>query len=347
VAENLDNTEKEALEDMDLDAAIGAAEDLAGAVDDGMGVDLENVLNAGSNEDDLGDGPRRYDFNRPANISRTFEQNLQAVAESFAKTGTIEFTNLMRMTTAVEFSGLKQTTFGEYLQELPNPTCAAMVTLAPLKGYSMVHIDLGLCFAFLKKLMGGTPDMEDTVREFTEIERGINAGLVGRFTEIFRKATSKFIDVEPAFVNLENNPNYLGGIAEGEAMIILKFRIKVDTVEGPVELGLPLPAFSPVRDIFDPVQEIELRTENELREDRRKVLELIRGTDTELTVELGGYDTNLEGIMKMKVGDILHLSQSVGSPLKVMIEGENSWLGEAGRIGQSRAVKLIRKLTKE
>lgn len=342
-----DNFDNETLDEMDLDSAIGAAEDLVGAVDDGVGVDIEDVMNADSDLDSLGDGPQRYDFNRPTNISRTFEQNLQSVAESFAKTGTIDFTNLMRMTTTVEFMGLKQTTFSEYLDELPNPTCGAMVTLAPLKGYSMIHIDLGLCFVFLKKLMGGTPDMEDTIREFTEIERGINAGLVGRFTEIFRKASTKFIKVEPGFVNLENNPNYLSGIADGEAMIILKFRVKVDTVEGPVELGLPLPAFTPVRDIFDPVQQIELRTADELREDRRKVLDMIQGTGTELTAELGGFDTNLEEILKLKIGDFLHLPQNVDSPLKIKIEGQNAWLGEAGRIGQSRAVKLIRQLNKE
>lgn len=341
--DNLDNN----LEDQNLDAAIEAAEDLAGAVDDGMAVDLEDVLNADSDEGNLDGGPRRYDFNRPTNISRTFEQNLQSLAESFAKTGTIDFTSLMRMTTTVEFQGLKQTTFAEYIEELPNPTCGAMVTLAPLKGYSMIHIDLGLCFVFLKKLMGGTPDMEDSVREFTEIERGINAGLVGRFTDIFCKAAAKLIKLEPGFGNLENNPNYLGGIADGEAMIVLKFRVKVDTVEGPVEIGLPLPAFSPVREIFDPVQDIELRTNHELQDDRRKVLDLIQSTGTELTVELGGFDTNLEEIVKLKVGDILHLPQGVESPLKVMIEGEHAWLGEAGRIGQSRAVKLTKQLTKE
>jgi flagellar motor switch protein FliM len=347
VVDNLDNLDNDALDDLDLDAAIGAAENLAGAVNDGMGVDLEDVLNADSSEDELGSGPRRYDFNRPTSISRTFEQNLQSVAESFAKTGTIDFTSLMRMTTTVEFLGLKQTTFAEYLEELPNPTCGAMVTLSPLKGYSMLHIDLGLCFVFLKKLMGGTPDMEDSVREFTEIERGINAGLVNRFAEIFRKAAAKFIQVEPRFTNLENNPNYLSGINEGEAMIILKFRVKVDTVEGPVELGLPLPAFSPVRDIFDPVMDIELRTTNELREDRRKVMDLIQGTGTELTAELGGFDSNLEEILNLKVGDILHLPQGVDTPLNVKIEGESAWLGEAGRIGQNRAIKLIRQLTKE
>lgn len=336
------------LDDLDLEAAIGAAEDLAGDVDDGMSMDLDDVLNADSSDENiLAGGGKRYDFNRPNSMSRVFEQNLNAVGEAFSKTGTIDFTNLFRMTTTVEFQGLRQSTYSEYLEELPNPTSVALVTLAPLKGYSMVHIDLGLSFLFLKKLMGGTVDPEDNVREFTEIERGINAGLVGRFTEIFRKGVSKWLEITPSFVNLENNPNYLTGLADGTAMIIMKFMVKLDTVEGMVELGFPHVAFGPVRSIFDPETGVELRTNNEMKDDRRRVLDMIQGTNTELTVQLGQVSSTLQGVMNMALGDILHLPQGKETPLLVNIEGQESWLGEAGRIGQNRAVKLIHQLEKE
>jgi len=339
---NFDND----LSDVDLDAAIGVAEDLAGAVD-GTEIDLEDVLNADSDTDFSAAGPRKYDFNRPHNISRTFEQNLQSIAENFAKTGGIDFTSLLRMTTVVEFKGLHQCAFHEYLEELPNPTCASMVTLAPLKGYSLLHIDLGLCFVFMKKLMGGAPVSEDTLREFTEIERGINAGLAGRFLEILRKSAAKLVQLEPGFVGLENNPNYLSGIAEGESLIIMKFQVKLDTVEGPVELAVPLAAFGPLRDVFDPQDAIELRTGGELREDRRKILDMVRTTSSELVVHLGEIGTNLEDVLNLAVGDIIHLPQAVDAPLSVRIEGQNAWLGDAGRVGQHRAVKLIQQLSKE
>ncbi len=342
------NMENDALDDLDLDAAIGAAEDMVGEVDDGMGMDFEDVLNADSaDEDVLPGGGKRYDFNRPNSISRTFEQNLNAVGESFAKTGTIDFTNLFRMTTTVDFQGLRQSTYSEYQEELPNPTCVALVTLPPLKGFSMVHVDLGLSFIFLKKMMGGGVDPEDNVREFTEIERAINAGLIGRFTEIFRKGITKWIEVKPAFVTLENNPNYLSGLADGTAMIIMKFMVKLDTVEGMVELGFPQAAFDPVRDIFDPETGVEMRTSGEKKDDRRRILDMIQGTGTEMTVQLGELKSTLQDVMNMALGDILHLPQSKESPLLVNIEGQASWLGEAGRIGQNRAVKLIRQLDKE
>jgi len=330
----------------DLDAAIDVAEKMVGTVAD-HDVDFDEILNADSSDDIAGLGPRKYDFNRPHNISRAFDKNLQAVAENFAKTGCIDFTSLLRMTVLVEFKGLHQTTYGDYISELPNPTCASMVTLAPLKGYSLMHIDLSLCFVLMKKLMGGVPVAEDSVRDFTEIERGINAGLVERFLEILRKSTNKLVELDPKFVSLENNPSYLGGISDGESLIVMKFQIKLDTVEGPIEIAIPISAFGPVRDVFDPAQTAELRTDHELREDREKILNLMRTTDSDLVVSLGEISTNLEDILNMAVGDIIHLPQGVDAPLKVSIQGQEAWLGDAGRVGQHRAIKLIQKLNKE
>ena len=155
------------------------------------------------------------------------------------------------------------------------------------------------------------------------------------------------VQLEPGFVSLENNANYLGGIAEGESLIIMKFQVKLDTVEGPVELAFPLPAFGPVRDIFDPQDAIELRTTGELRDDRRKILNMVRTTGSELVVKLGEIDTNLDDVLNLSVGDIIHLPQGVDAPLTVHIGGQDTWLGDAGRVGQHRAIKLIQRLSKE
>lgn len=343
--ENMDMTNDDL--DLDLEAAIGAASDMAGAVETMGGVDMEAVLNADAAVEQAMSGPRPYDFNRPHNISRVFANNLQAVAEGFAKSAGIDFTSLVRASVQVDYRGLRQCTYGEYLEEMPNPTCAALVTLEPLKGQSILNLDLGLCFVLMQKLLGGALDAQTTVREFTEIERGINAGLVERFNEILRRSMAKFIDVKPGFVRLENNPGYLGGMAEGESLIILRFGIQVGSAEGPCDLALPVNAFGPVREIFDPREAVEMRTSDELREDRRQILSMVQGTASELIVELASYESNLEEVLSLKEGQILRLPQAVDAPLKVRIEGQDSWLGEAGRIGQKRAVRLVRKLTKE
>jgi flagellar motor switch protein FliM len=346
---DLENTESDTNQDHDLDleAAIEAAQDLTGGVDSGLDMDFEDVLNASSQDEDLGDSPVKYDFHRPHHISRPFQENLQAVADYFAKNGTIEFTSRLRMATDVEYLGLHQCTYAEFVRDLPRPTCAAMVDLPPLKGPSLLHLDLGLCFVFMKKLLGGVPEPEYTVRDFTEIERGIALDLVERFLQMFRKAISKIVAVESKLSGLENNPHYLSGISEASSLLILKFKIKLDTAEGPLQFAMPLSAFGPVREIFDPSDVKESRNSDELKGDRRKILEMVQGSGSDLIVQLGQIETNLENILNLSIGDVLDLSQGVETPLKIQIAGQDAWLGEAGRVGNQRAIKLIQQLTKE
>jgi flagellar motor switch protein FliM len=349
--DNTENTSSTATEDWELDAAIDAAEDLAGGVgtDPGaeVGLDIEDLMNAHPDDVEPESGPQRYDFNRPHNISRAFQKNLQAVADYFAKNGTIEFTSLLRMTTEISYDGLRQGTYAEFLDDLPSPTCTSLVTLAPLKGPALIHLDLGLSFVFMKKLMGGAATTEMVLRDFTEIERGIVGDLVGRFLELFRRSISKLVEVQSALLGLENNPHYLSGIAEGESVIVLSFRVRLDQVEGPLRLAVPLSAFGPVRDIFDPSAVNESRSDDELRDDRRKILDTMRSSGSELVVLLGENETNLEEILGLRVGDVIHLPQPVAAPLTVRVEGRDAWEGEPGRVGGNRAVKLIQQSNKE
>jgi len=335
--------------DLDKRLEDGDAGTAGGVVDPARArrIDFEQVLNADPALARDAREPQPYDFNRPHNLSRTFANNLQAAGEAFAKVAAIDCTSLMRASVQVEYLGLRQCTFGEYHDALPNPTCAAALSLEPLKGQAILHIDLGLCFQMMQKLMGGPLDLRSVRREFTEIERGVNAGLIAHFAEILRKSLAKFTDTWPAVIKLENNPGYLGGYGDGEAFCVMRYLVRVGGSEGPVEVALPHAAFGPVRDVFDPQGVRDTRNETELREDRRRILDLIQSTTSEIVVELGAASISLEGVLALREGDTIHLDKDAAAPLRVTVQGQGTWLGEPGHVGTRRAVRLIRQLTKE
>ena len=329
------------LDDLDLESALGGD---AGDEQVDLGVDLDQVMNADPDEEG---GVRAYDFNRPRSITRRFEQNLQHVAEQFTRVATVNFTSLLRANVAVEYQGLQLKSFAEYRDALPRPACLAAITARPLGGQSLINLDLGLCFVVLKKLMGGRPDSEERLRAFTEIERGIFNHFTGRVLEILRTAASRLVDLEPELVTLENNPDYIASIPGGETLAVLRFRLRLEAVEGVLDWAVPLSAFSPVRDVFDPEETVEVRSGHEIERDRGQILDMIQGTSSELVVRLGEIDMSLDRVMALREGDLLPLNQTVDSPLTVLVEGREVFLAEAGRINQNRAVKLVRKLDEE
>jgi len=326
------------LKELDLEGTLADAANLD--------LDLDAVLNADGEAEAVG-GARPYDFNKPRSISRRFEQNLQNIAELFARNATVSLTSLLRANVVVEFQGIQLKSFAEYRDALPRPTCLAVVALRPLNGQQLIHLDLALCFVILKKLMGGRPDAEDKVRRFTEIERGIVGHFLGRVTDMLRIAAAKLIDLAPEHVGLENNPDYVAGIPAGDTLAALRFRLRLEAVEGLLELALPLSAFAPVRDVFDPEEHVEVRSRDEMHQDRRQILDMIQATTSELVVRLGELSLPLDRVLALREGDMLHLPQALEAPLVVLIEGREVFLAEAGRINQNRAVKLIQKLEKE
>lgn len=288
-----------------------------------------------------------FDFNRPHSISRNFEQQLCNLAENFAKLATINFTNIFRVNTVLEFRELRLLSCGDYLANLGNPSFVANLTLAPLKGQALLHLDLGLCFSMLKKLMGGVAEAEERSREFTEIECAIFRSLVLKILANLREASSRLVDMKPEFVSMENNPEYVRGVAVGDSMLVMAFRFKLDAVEGALELGIPMPAFEPVHSLFDPEEKPELRSQAEQQQDQQQILNLIQGTRGEIVALLSQLETNLDAVMRWSEGDLIHLPQPVDAPLVVEFQGKSMFRAEAGRVRQNRAVKLIEKLNEE
>jgi len=326
------------LAELNLEAVAADAPDLD--------LDLDAVMNADPEAEPTG-AASRYDFHRPRSISRRFEQNLQNIAELFARNATVNLTSLLRSNLLIEFQGIQLKSFAEYREALPRPTCLAVLALRPLIGHSLLHLDLALSFVILKRLMGGRPDSEDRVRPFTEIERGILGHFVGRLTEMLRSACAKLVEISPERIGLENNPDYVAGIPAGDTIAALRFRLRLEAVEGLLELTLPISAFAPVRDIFDPEEHVEARSREEMHQDRRQILDMIQSTASEVVVRMGELSLPLDRVLALREGDLLHLPQPVDAPLTVLVEGREVFLAEAGRINQNRAVKLVREIEKE
>jgi len=332
----------------EIGAAIDAAEALAGPVSGGLEMDIASMLEADPDDEVPNESTlSTYDFHRPHTVSRAFRQNMQSVAETFAKTTAIEFTSLMRMNADISHQGIHQCSYGEFLEGLPRSTCATMVNLPPLKGSALLQVDLGLCFALMKKLLGGVPEPELHVRDFTEIERAIASDLMGRFTSVLRKSLSKLVEVQAETTGMENNPHYLSGIGIGESVIVLDFSFGLEGATGVMNLVFPLSAFGPVRDVFDPSEAHEDRDPSELQEDRTRVMDTLKDMSSEVVVELASNRVSLEKILNLDVGDVLDLGQPVDTPLKVRVQGREAWLGSPGKVGNRHAVRLISPWTKE
>lgn len=341
---NDENSGLGVIDGIDLDAALAGSTEQEAT---GPELDLAALLDAAPEDENVTRELQRFNFERPSRLSRQFEQNLLSVAENFAQVATIDFTKRLRASTTVAFEAIRLVPCDDYLARLPNPTCVAQVSFEPINAPCLIHLDLGICFVLLKKLMGGRPDPEAGLRTFTEIERGLFTAQIEFLTAEFARACSKLVEIKPSLRHLENNPNYLTGLPQGEALVCFRYEIRLEAVVGPLEVVVPLPGFRPVRDVFDPEQARENRDRDEVREDRAKILATISETSHDLVVKLAEMPISLARVIALQPGDLLTLPQPVTAPLVVEIAGQEAYRGEAGRVGSQRAVRLTARINEE
>jgi len=284
-------------------------------------------------------GPQSYDFNQPHNLSRTFERTLRGISETYAKVATLSFSNLVRANCVFTFGGLRLASFGEAFAAVENPSGIAVVELPPLKGMGLVTVDAGTMFSLFAKLLGGPIEAPKQIRDFTEIEVNLARKIMERLLENFTASAEKVVSLEGKVSQIENNPNYLNVYADGESVLNLQYTLAIEELSGIVNFFLPLAAFEPVRDIFDPKEGVGRRGQDPA--ERRRIEDAVSAVPATLSVRLSPQEIGLEELVRLRVDDVLPLSHAVGRPLDVMVEGDRMFQGALGQVGQTRACRIV------
>ncbi|MBU0742400.1 FliM/FliN family flagellar motor switch protein [bacterium] len=288
-----------------------------------------------------------FDFSLPQNISRQFEKNLLTLCESFAKSVSLAFTSQLRANTAIRFAKLDLCTYGDFGAGLSDLTAVSIVSLPPLGGYALVHFDLDMMYLMIMRLLGGPIEQVSIERRFTDIELGVGRMITERILSDLRSGAAKLVELNPEFVHLENNPNYLGIIATNDPVVVLNFDICIEDLQGPLRICIPMNAFEPVWDRFDPEEISEYRSAAEVKRDRMMLFEAIKGTTVDVVVKLADISLTFQQILELKEGDTIPLFKSLQSPLELEVQGKPMFRGLPGKLNQNRALKLTERLAEE
>lgn len=336
----------------EIDALIDQADDDA-AVEGESPAEATAAAGAAVHGDDPGELPEtlgdrpvlRFDFNQPHNLGRRFERNVRGVCEAFTKVSTLGLTNLLRANTSVTFRELRLTSFAEEYGQLENPSCIAVASLSPMAGVALLVVDIGLMFSTFGKLLGGPVEEATVRRDFSEIEMGLARKVLSRVLEHWGTANEKMLELDPRLIQVENNPNYLNVFGDSETVLSLSYNVGVEPVSGALKLIVPMAAFEPVMEVFDPKEGLDLRDPRERQELRGRIGRVLERTGSVVSARFRERDVALAELLSLRPGSVLPLGHHVHSPLTVTVEGRPMFEGIAGEVGQARAVRIAGRMT--
>jgi flagellar motor switch protein FliM len=243
----------------------------------------------------------------------------------------------------VSLANVRVSSFGEAYGAVENPSCIAVTTMPPLKGSVLLVLDASIAFSLFTRLLGGPLEEPAQVRDFTELESGMARRLVERLLENLRGAAERLVPLTPAVAQIENNPSYVQAFSDTEMVLTLQFSVGLDSLRGTLSLLMPLAAFEPVRSLFDPKESMELRGPAEKGRDRKLAAGLLHGARAQVSARFRSRRASLRELLELREGDILALAHPVNAPLSLSVEGKHMFDGVPGRVGRSRAVRIVRR----
>lgn len=182
-------------------------------------------------------------------VNRMQMPMLEVLCKNFAERAAVSLAALISRGPTVQFETLRTATAAELQMALPAPASVAVVRLKPLPGQAYVNIEPDLLLTLLDGFFGGsgreTNDPSAAAapagqRFFGLMLRGLAADWAAAWAPLSP------IEMEP--IKQETNPRFITFGDPAEALVVVKFSVKLGARTGHISWLLPETLLAPVRE---------------------------------------------------------------------------------------------------
>lgn len=290
---------------------------------------------------------KKYDFRSPQKFSKDHIRTLEMVHDSFARIVSNYLSGQLRKHIRVEIQTVEQITYEEFVHSIPNPTILTIFKMPPLQGNILLEMNPQFSFQVLDILLGGTGNIAEKTKEFSEIDKNIISNITSEMIKSLILAWDGILDVKPEFEGLETNPSANQTLAPNEPVALLSFSVELGKNTTYMNLCIPYLSIEKILDKLI-VQYWFKNDESEIEsEAKEKLIKSIQPVEVNMHVELGKTEISVENFLKLVNGDVLILNSQSSSPVKVFVEDDECFIGKPGIIGKNIGVELLDILDKD
>jgi flagellar motor switch protein FliM len=259
---------------------------------------------------------RTYDFRRPTKLSREHVRVLQIAQEAFARQATTILTTFLRAGARLELVGIEQSSYDDYIVQLPNPVYISTFSLEPMAGKGMLAYPLDIAMAIVDHMLGGSGTAEQPSRPMTAMETTITNHLLDRLLDEFAVSFATITEIQPALLGHEYNPQLAQAAAGSDTVMVASFTMAVGSREGEATLVLPFSSFAQaLNNAASPqLSDTALAKRRRAAEALTARLNLV---PVDVSVRFAPLTVSSADLLSLAVGDVLLLRHPPDAPLEV------------------------------
>ncbi|WAH35396.1 flagellar motor switch protein FliM [Alicyclobacillus dauci] len=286
---------------------------------------------------------RSYDFRRAMRFSKDHLRVLRRIHEQFSRLLTTHLTVQLRTVIQVQVESVDQVPYEEFIRSIPTLTVLHLMEMEPLEGRVVLEMNPQVVFAMLDRFMGGDSASPYRERELTDIEMTLMKKLVTPVTELLADSWRGVTQLEPEFVSMESNPQFLQLTTPNETVLVIAMSVRIGETSGLINLCIPHTTVEPImpmlsnRHIMDAGHRKHADSEEE-----HAVKSHVLKVPVDIEVQLGNTDLTVDELLNLDVGDTIMLQQTIHDPAVVYVDGAPAFWGSIGKRNKAYAVKILR-----
>lgn len=298
------------------------------------------------------EGPKdkypKYDFRKVGRfISKMRLPSLEVIHRRFATDSRSILSVALQRIIDLSMVNVMVSEFGNFIDNIPLPALFCVVSMRPLRGFSIWVLEAPLVMAIIDILLGGEGRaLKAEGREFTRIEQRLIKRVISTMLKPYAEAWEPIIQIEPEIVRIENHPQFAAIIPDTDLIVSTTYEMDLGMVTGKMYVGIPYSILEPIRSLLQAgYQPANLEVDRKWLE---RLIERLKEAPVTIKVELGKAKITLRELIELKKGDVIKLNTEPDEDSAIVfVQDVPKFKGVPGKYGNSKAVLITKKVETE
>jgi flagellar motor switch protein FliM len=288
------------------------------------------------------DGPpkplRRFRVRPASTLKDEHEQVLALVGQNFCRLFAADLSTYVRSDVRITMAPVQQWSWDDLLNALPDPYCAARLSMHPMAGTGLIAVTVPLAVAMIEKLLGGAGIAEERSEPLTEVELSLLAELHQRAAVDVAESLALVAETSPVVGRQESRLELIRAGPARSLLITLEFEVTMEKAQGHVRISIPSEPLLSKLEIFSGASSTAATIADRGRLGDCAVEAAVRFNDATLPSRR---------LVDLALGSVIALNHPVNDPLTLYV-GQTPYLDVlAGRRGSQKAFAVIGPTTKK
>jgi flagellar motor switch protein FliM len=285
---------------------------------------------------------RDVDFTRPTKFTQEQQRRLERGHETFCRTVSTQLSAELRSPFEFEVINVDQQTWSSALGEIPQPSLYAVVETSN-GTRTLLSIELPALMSMVERLLGGSANGPQVVRELTEIEVALTRRICGTIVAQLSRTWEDLMQTSLSLSEIETQQQNIQLAPSSEPTLAITVEVRADATSSTLTIVLPHRSIEASLEHLSTGHYGDAAEVHQDAQTEEAVRDALRGIAVEVRAEIGSLELTVDEVVALGEGDIVRLGPaSAGGTLYA--DSVPIHRTKPGRNGNRRAVEILEQI---